>query len=127
MAAKASKKIVGQKAVAKKAPAKTAPAKTANLAATKRKAAKSAPPKTKKGAPAADLDLSGFPPESLLTRKIGLCLACALDVLTRHMGLSTERAQSEIRRYSPSLDELSTAAPARPYLAWPAAECPYCG
>jgi len=122
MAAKASKKVVGHKAVAKKAPGKTA-----KPASTKRKAAKAATPKKKKGTPAANLDLSGFPPESLLTHKIGLCLACALDVLTRHMGLSSERAQSEIRRYSPSVEELSTAAPARPYLAWPADECPYCG
>ena len=75
----------------------------------------------------AELDLRGFPAESVVTRKVGLCLACALNVLTRHMGLSAERARSEIRRYSPSLDEISTAAPVRPYFGWPADECPYCG
>jgi hypothetical protein len=75
----------------------------------------------------ADLDLSAFPPESLVMSARGLCLACALDVLTRHLGLSAERAQSEIRRYSPNIEELSTASPTRPYMAWPADECPYCG
>jgi len=62
-----------------------------------------------------------------VTRKLGLCLACALDVLTRHMGLSAQRAQAEIRRYQPSLEEISTDAPARPYFNLPADECPYCG
>jgi hypothetical protein len=112
MAGKASKRVLAQKGVAKK---------------TSRKAVKTAVSKLRKRPQAAELDLSGFPAESVVTHKLGLCLACALDVLTRHMGLSTERARSEIRCYSPSLEELSTAAPARPYFAWSADECPYCG
>jgi len=43
------------------------------------------------------------------------------------MGLSAERAQAESRRYSPTLEELSTASPSRPYIALPADECPHCG
>jgi hypothetical protein len=112
MAGKASKKVLARKAVTKKTP---------------KKAAKPAASKPKKKPEAAELDMSGFPAESVVTHKLGLCLACALDVLTRLMGLSAERARSEIRRYSPSLEELSTAAPARPYFAWPADQCPYCG
>jgi hypothetical protein len=111
MVAKAPKKVLAHKAAAKGT----------------RKAAKNAVPKSRKRPQAAELDLSGFPAESVVTQKLGLCLACALDLLTRHMGLSIERARSEIRRYSPSLEELSTAAPVRPYFAWPADECPYCG
>jgi hypothetical protein len=111
MAGEASKRVLTQNAVAKKA---------------SRKAAKTPVSKPRKKPQAAELDLSGFPAESVATQKLGLCLACTLDVLTRHMGLSIERARSEIRRYSPSLAELSTAAPARPYFAWPADECPYC-
>lgn len=112
MAGKASKRVLAHKAVAKE---------------TSRKAAKTAVSKSRKRPGATELDLSGFPAESVVRQMLGLCLACALDVLTRHMGLSAERARSEIRRYSPSLEELSTAAPARPYFSWPAEECPYCG
>jgi len=43
------------------------------------------------------------------------------------MGLSADRAQSEIRRYNPKLQELSMTAPTRPYMAWPIDKCPYCG
>jgi hypothetical protein len=112
MAGKASKRVPAHKAVAKKTP---------------RKAAKPPVSKPRKKLEAAELDLIGFPAESVITQKLGLCLACALDVLTRHMGLSNERARSEIRRHSPSLEELSTVAPARPYFGWPADPCPYCG
>lgn len=76
---------------------------------------------------AAELDLSGFPAESIVTSALGVCLACALDVLTRHVGLSATRAQTEIRQHTPTLAELSAAAPMRPYFAWPADACPYCG
>src|SRR5215471_446134 len=63
---------------------------------TKTKAAK---PKTKPKA--AELNLSDFPPESLVESTLGLCLACALNVLTRHLGLTPERASAEVRRYTP--------------------------
>jgi hypothetical protein len=112
MAGKGSKRVLAHKAAAKK---------------TSRKAAKTVVSKSRTRPGAAELDLSAVPAESVVTQKLGLCLACALDVLTRHMGLSAERARSEIRRYTPSLEELSTVAPARPYFAWPAEACPYCG
>lgn len=108
--------------MAKKAPKKASPQK---------KTAKPKAPKTKtqpKGnASAKDLDLNSFPAESIVTSTLGVCLACVLDVLTRHMGLSAERAQTEIRRHTPALAELSAASPMRPYFAWPADTCPYCG
>jgi hypothetical protein len=53
-------------------------------------------------------------------------LACALNVLTRQLGLTPERARSEIRRYDTPLEELTTSSPSRPYLASPTDECPYC-
>src|SRR5215470_41192 len=85
-------------------------AKPAKKAVPKKKTAKESPkrvkaPKPPKQAKRATLDLSALPPESLMTQTRGLCLACALDVLTRHMGLSAERAQSEIRRHRPELEE----------------------
>lgn len=99
--------------MAKKAPAKKPKAKVKAKAPTKVKAT--------------ELDLSGFPAESIVTATLGVCLACVLDVLTRHMGLSAARAQTEIRRHTPALAELSAVSPMRPYFTWPADACPYCG
>ena len=95
-------------------------------ATTLKKASKTRTTRPKTKPRIAELDLSAFPPESLVERRLGLCLACALNVLTRHMGLSAERARSEIRRYDPTLEELTASSFSRPYLAWPANECPYC-
>jgi hypothetical protein len=112
----------------KKRPAKAAskPKKVASkkpAKATSKKVVRKAPAKAAK----AELDLSAFPAESILSRTLGLCLACALDVLTRHLGLSPDRATSEIRKYSPGLDELSASSLSRPYVEWPAGTCPSCG
>jgi len=119
MAKKAPKKRVPSRKVSARKPAKQRPAKAQS---TRAKSSK------RVAKPKADvLDLAAFPPESLVTTTLGLCLACALDVLTRHMGLSVERAQSEIRRHTPTIEELSAAAATRPYTAWPVEHCPYCG
>ncbi len=82
-------------------------------------------PAAKKRAASA-LDVSAFPSESIASRMLGLCLACAMDVLTRHLGLSATRAMAEIRKSNPSPEDLA-AAPSRPYVEWPAAACPSCG
>jgi hypothetical protein len=117
--------------MAKKAPKKkVAPTKKKRTVALNKKTAPARKVVKKKAAPKpakAELDLRVFPPESILLSTIGLCLACALDVLTRHLGLSSDRAMAEIRKYSPTLEELSAASPSRPYIAWPAEECPSCG
>ena len=113
---RAVKKTAVKKTVAKKAPAaRKAVAKKAPKAA----AAKRAKPQ--------ELDLSGFPRESLVTRTLGLCLACALNVFTRHLGLSATRALAQIRQYAPTAEELSAATLVRPQMAWPSKVCPYCG
>ncbi len=88
--------------------------------AVKKKAAR-------KAKPVEPLDLSAFPRESHAEYTKGLCLACTLDVLTRHMGLSAERAFTEIRRHTPAMEELSQDKTARPYLEWPSDACPNCG
>lgn len=58
-----------------------------------------------------------------------ICLACIWEVFTRHMGLAPKTALSEIKRYTPSLEELNAPQLARPYFAPGAhqAPCPYCG
>ena len=123
-ATKAAKRPAPKKAALKKAG-------VAKKTVASKKAAvpeKMAAPKVvrAKAKPKAELDWSGFPRESLVESTLGLCLACALNVLTRHLGLAPERAHAEIRRYNPTLEELTTPSPSRPYLAWPAEECPYC-
>src|ERR1017187_8196376 len=74
------------------------------------------------------LDLSAFPPESILQFEKWICLACILDVFTRHMGLALKTAHLEIKRYTPSLLELYTPLPTRPFFE-PTAHgpCPYGG
>lgn len=114
----------------------------AKRAATKPAAAKRATPKPsrdRKEAPKKSgttkaprtiqpLDLSAFPSESILQFEKWICLACILDVFTRHMGLALKTAHLEIKRYTPSLLELYTPLPTRPFFE-PTAHgpCPYCG
>jgi hypothetical protein len=122
MARKVAKRVLPFRAIKKKT------SKTAKAIAkrTQKKAAKAQPAEPKIKPKTADLDLSTFPPESLVESTLGLCLACGLNLLTRQLGLTPERARLEIRRYHPTLEELTTSSPSRPYIVWSANECPYC-
>ena len=75
------------------------------------------------------LDLSALPPESVTQLEKWICLACVLDVFTRHMGLAPKTAHLDVTRYTPSVAELYAAAMTRPYFAGqsPKDPCPYCG
>src|SRR5229473_764406 len=75
------------------------------------------------------LDLSAFFPESITQREKWICLACVLDVFTRHMGLARTTAQIEIKRYAPPLAEVNAPETTRPYFIAQAPKdpCPYCG
>jgi hypothetical protein len=75
------------------------------------------------------LDLSAFPPESIIQSEKWICLACVLDVFTRHMGLALKTAHLEIKRYTPTLAELYAPAPTRPFFEATDSKdpCPYCG
>jgi hypothetical protein len=75
------------------------------------------------------LDLSALPPESVTQLEKWICLACVLDVFTRHMGLAPKTAHLEIKRYTPPVAELYASAATRPYFAGhsPKDPCPYCG
>ena len=122
MARRAANRVLPLRARTKKTAKKAKPVrKRMPKKATKAKAAK---PKIKPKT--AELDLSAFPPESVVENTLGLCLACALNLLTIQLGLSPERARSEIRRYNLTLQELTTSPPSRPYFTGPADECPYC-
>src|SRR5438105_4679466 len=75
------------------------------------------------------LDLSSFPQEAVSQTEITICLACVLEVFTRHLGLAARTAHLEVKRYTPSLAELAAGVATRPYFN-PESEkdaCPYCG
>ncbi len=113
--------------MAKKKPVKTKPKRDRKAAPKKPTPAKKAPAR-KKPAGIVPLDLSAFPPESVTQSEKWICLACILDVFTRHMGLALKTAQLEIKRYTPTLLELYAPVPTRPFFE-PSASgvCPYCG
>src|SRR5215831_1524692 len=75
------------------------------------------------------LDLSAFPPESVTVIEKQICLACVLDIFTRHLGIAARTAHLEIKKYTPTIEELSATAETRPWFVHPADQghCPYCG
>jgi hypothetical protein len=77
----------------------------------------------------APLDMTALPTESVTQLEKWICLACVLDVFTRHMGLAPRTAHLEIKRYTPPVAELYAATLTRPYFAGksPKDPCPYCG
>jgi hypothetical protein len=90
---------------------------------------KAAPAPKKKASAITPLELSQFPAESITRSERWICLACVWQVFTKHMHLAPKTALLEIKRHTPSLQELNAPALARPYFApdAPKAPCPYCG
>ena len=75
-----------------------------------------------------ELDLSAFPPGSVTEYSTLVCLACTFDIFTTQLGLAPRTAYSEIRKYSPTVAEL-TAPKARPPFFDSEEKhphCPYC-
>jgi hypothetical protein len=129
------------KAAKRAASAKTRAPK-AEKAALKRKAhpRRQAPAKAKpKAKPATyrarvttltePLDLTQFPSEAVMRFDRWICLACVADVFTRHLGLAQRTAEAEIKRYTPTLDELRAEPATRPFFDATSADgrCPYSG
>ena len=76
------------------------------------------------------VDLSAFPPESVMSSERSLCVACVWQIFTKAMSLAPKTALAEMKRYTPSLEELTSAEPARPFFAAQdkdKPQCPYCG
>jgi hypothetical protein len=92
---------------------------------------KKAAPKKKsvrKSAAIEPLDLSALPPESVTHAEKWICLACVLDIFTRHIGLAPKTAHLQIKRHLPSLAELNSSTLTRPYFINQSPDgCPYCG
>ncbi len=80
------------------------------------------------------VDLSAFPAESVISTERWLCVACVWQIFTKAMSLTPKTALAEIKRYTPSFEELTfRLRRCRPFFK--ASEkadrekepCPYCG
>lgn len=85
---------------------------------------------TKKPAKKKDaLDFDAFPAGSVTHHAVTLCLSCVFRLFTQQLGVAPRTAYTEIRRYAPSVAELTDKAPQRPFFK-PTGErnprCPYC-
>ena len=76
-----------------------------------------------------ELDLSGFPRGSVTEFTTLVCLACIFDIFTKQLGLAPRTAFSEIKRHTPTVEELTSRQTMRPYFDSDekSPHCPYCG
>ena len=75
-----------------------------------------------------ELDLSAFPSGSVTEFSTLVCLACTFDIFTTQLGLAPRTAYSEIRKYSPTVAELTAAKAVPPFFDSEETRphCPYC-
>ena len=75
-----------------------------------------------------ELDWGAFPAGTVIEYETLLCLACIFNIFTKQLGVAPRTAYTEIKRHSPSVEELTTRAPARPYFdsAERHPRCPHC-
>ena len=75
-----------------------------------------------------ELDFSAFPPGTVTEYTTLVCLACIFDIFTKQFGLAPRSAYSEIKRYSPTIKELTSRVAVRPFFDSEEKHprCPYC-
>jgi hypothetical protein len=75
-----------------------------------------------------DLDLSRFSPGTVTEYTTLVCLACIFDIFTKQLHLAPRTAYSEIKRYSPTVSELTAPRAVRPFFdaEEKSPHCPYC-
>src|SRR5437868_15550501 len=76
-----------------------------------------------------EIDLSEFPAGTVTEFTTLVCLACIFDIFTKQLGLAPRTAFSEIKRHSPTIEELTSRTAMRPYFdsEEKSPHCPYCG
>lgn len=81
-----------------------------------------------KAAKPGEFDLSEFPQGSVTEYSTLVCLACTFDIFTSQLGLAPRTAYSEIRKYSPTIAELTGPKAAPPFFDSEEKNphCPYC-
>jgi hypothetical protein len=62
-----------------------------------------------------ELDFSSFPPGTVTEYTTLVCLACTFDIFTTQLRLAPRTAYSEIKRYTPSVAELTSPKAVRPF------------
>lgn len=74
------------------------------------------------------LDLSDFPAGSVTEYTTLVCLACTFDIFTTQLGLAPRTAYSEIKKYTPSVTELTAPQAQPPFFDSDEKHphCPYC-
>jgi hypothetical protein len=75
-----------------------------------------------------ELDFSDFPPGTVTEYTTLVCLACIFDIFTKQIGLAPRSAYTEIKRYSPTVEELTSRKAVRPFFDSDEKHprCPYC-
>jgi len=75
-----------------------------------------------------ELDFSDFPPGMVTEYTTLVCLACIFDIFTGQIGLAPRSAYSEIKRYTPTVEELTSPKAVRPFFDSEEKHprCPYC-
>lgn len=73
-------------------------------------------------------DFSQFPPGTVTEYTTLVCLACIFDIFTAQLGLAPRTAYTEIKRYTPSVEELTARRATRPFFDSDDKNphCPYC-
>jgi hypothetical protein len=76
-----------------------------------------------------EIDLSAFPSGTVTEFTTLVCLACIFDIFTKQLGLAPRTAFSDIKRHTPTIEELTTRNAMRPYFDSDEKHphCPYCG
>jgi hypothetical protein len=76
-----------------------------------------------------ELDLKDFPPGTITEFTTLVCLACIFDIFTKQLGLAPRTAFSEVKRHTPTIEELTRRTATRPYFdsEEKSPHCPYCG
>ena len=75
-----------------------------------------------------ELDFTDFPPGTITEYSTLVCLACIFDIFTKQIGLAPRSAYTEIKRYSPTVAELTSRKAVRPFFDSEEKHprCPYC-
>jgi hypothetical protein len=75
-----------------------------------------------------ELDFSNFPPGTVTEFTTLVCIACIFKIFTKQLGLAPRRAYSEIKSYSPTIEELTSRSAIRPFFDTDEKNprCPFC-
>jgi hypothetical protein len=75
-----------------------------------------------------ELDLSAFPPGTVTEYSTLVCLACTFEIFTAQLGLAPRTAYSEIKKYAPTVAELTAPQASPPFFDSEEKNphCPYC-